>query len=88
MENKTVSNNLKANVNNEKIVKIGSKVKIYFYKSKKEAVYEIAFFGDLEKNIISSNSPLATAILGAKEGSEVKYLVGGVENKVKIIEIK
>jgi transcription elongation factor GreA len=56
----------------------------------KKETYTILGYWDTDekKHIIAYNSPLAKAILGAKEGEERKVELGGEEVQIKILDIQ
>jgi len=93
-DNQNLNQNLKSknkaseeNKNNCNVVKVGCKVKLLF-QSGREGIYEIVSFNpDLEKNQISSASPLASAIIGKKEGENVDFFVGENKKSVQIQKI-
>lgn len=74
---------------NSKTVKIGSCVKLKF--GKKTELYTIVhpYEADIEKDLISSDSPLGNALLGCEEGEIVELKTIPEESvKYQIKDIK
>jgi transcription elongation GreA/GreB family factor len=68
-------------------VKVGSKVKLLFGDGREDTFQIVPFNGDTRNHTISAQSPLASAILGKKEGEEVIFFVMGNKKQVKILKI-
>lgn len=72
-----------------KIVQIGSKVKVEYLDENK--IIEVKVSGSSESDplnyIISNESPLAQAILGKTENTEVTFRVKNQKHKVRILNI-
>ena len=73
-----------------KIVQVGNKVKILDIKYKEELEYAIVGFSeiDLEKNKISNESPIGSALLGKKKNDKVEVKTPGGIVEYKILSIK
>ena len=72
-----------------KTVQIGNKVKLYDEEFKEEIEYTIVGSTEvnLAENKISNESPLGTALLGAKKGQTVEVEAPAGKMKYKILEI-
>lgn len=75
------------NVSQENCIKIGSKVKLLFPDGREVTLEIVSFNGDVKNNKISAASPLASAILGRKEGEEISFSVMGNKKQVKILKV-
>ena len=73
-----------------KTVQVGNKVKILDIEYNEEMEYTIVGSTevDLAQKKISNESPIGSALLGAKKGEVVKALTPGGEAEYKILEIK
>ena len=73
-----------------KTVQVGNKVKILDIEYNEEMEYTIVGSTevDLAQKKISNESPIGSALLGAKKGEVVKALTPGGEVEYKILEIK
>lgn len=73
-----------------KTVQVGNKVKILDIEYNEEMEYTIVGSTevDLAQKKISNESPIGSALLGAKKGEVVKALTPGGEMEYKILEIK
>lgn len=71
-------------------VGFGSTVRLLNVKADKEIEYKIvsSYEQDIGKGLLSNNSPVANAILGAKKNQTVKVMLpNGQSNKFKVLEI-
>ena len=71
-------------------VTVGKQVRIYDYEDKVELEYRIVGTteADLEKNLISNESPVGKALLGKKKGATVSVETPGGLLKFKILDIQ
>ncbi len=79
---------IEENINKE-TVSIGSSV-ILFFEDGRKLEYKItdSIQSNPDKNLISYNSPLGSAILGAKRGESREFIAGNKKKKIKILEIR
>lgn len=71
-------------------VGFGSTVRLLIVRTGKEVEYRIvsSYEQDISKGLLSNNSPVATAIIGAKKGQAVRVLLpNGTSNEFKVLEI-
>ena len=68
---------------------MNSIVKLQFLKQNKEIVIQIVYPEDADSvnNKISIFSPIATALIGYKEGDEIEWFVPAGLTKMKIVKI-
>lgn len=71
------------------VVTMNSVVKISFLKTRKQTEFQIVYPGkaNLKEKKISIFSPIATALLGYKEGDEIEWIVPAGPTKIRIDEI-
>ena len=71
-------------------VTVGKQVRIYDYEDKVELEYRIVGTteADLEKNLISNESPVGKALLGKRKGATVSVETPGGLLKFKILDIQ
>jgi transcription elongation factor GreA len=71
------------------IVKIGSKIRIKYLTD--NSTFDLAIVGSSESDAItgkiSNESPLATALLGKKEGDKGQFSVNGKSIEIELLEI-
>lgn len=71
------------------VVTMNSIVKISFLNSKKSMQFQVVYPGaaNIRENKISIFSPVATALIGYKEGDEIEWIVPSGLTKIRIDEI-
>jgi len=71
-------------------VSFGSSVTLLDLDTEVEENFTIVgtFEADIDKNLISYNSPLAKAILGKEEGEEIEAILPGGEKEYEVIKIE
>lgn len=71
------------------IVTMNSIVKISFLDTNKQTEFQIVYPGkaNLKEKKISIFSPIATALLGYKEGDEIEWIVPAGPTKIRVDEI-
>lgn len=71
------------------VVTMNSIVKISFLNSQKQLEFQVVYPGkaNLKERKISIFSPIATALLGYKQGDEVEWIVPAGPTKIRIDEI-
>jgi len=81
---------LKGLKKNEEIIKVGSEIEIEYKETGKKLKLIIvgATYSKPNKMEISIDSPLAKAVLGAREGEVREFRVGAKKQRVQIIQIK
>ena len=78
-----------SNIKNDKIV-FGATIELFDEKSEKELTYKIVGIDEanVEKGLISINSPVARALMGKKIGDSVNVKTPGGEMSYKILKIE
>tara|TARA_B100001245_G_scaffold231033_1_gene211354 strand:- start:52 stop:525 length:474 start_codon:yes stop_codon:yes gene_type:complete len=78
-----------SNIKNDKIV-FGATIELFDKKSEKELTYQIVGIDEanVEKGLISINSPVARALMGKKIGDSVNVKTPGGEMSYKILKIE
>ena len=78
-----------SNIKNDKIV-FGATIKLFDEKSKKKLTYQIVGIDEanVEKGLISINSPVARALMGKKIGDSVNVKTPGGEMSYEILKIE
>ena len=78
-----------SNIKNDKIV-FGATIELFDKKSEKELTYQIVGIDEanVEKGLISINSPVARALMGKKIGDSVNVKTPGGEMSYEILKIE
>ena len=78
-----------SNIKNDKIV-FGATIELFDEKSEKELTYQIVGIDEanVEKGLISINSPVARALMGKKIGDSVNVKTPGGEMSYEILKIE
>ena len=78
-----------SNIKNDKVV-FGASIELFDEKSEKELTYQIVGIDEanVEKGLISINSPVARALMGKKIGDSVNVKTPGGEMSYEILKIE
>ena len=80
---------MEESIDNSK-VHFGNEVRVYDFDLEEEGTYTLmgSMEADIEKNIVSIESPFGAALIGAKCGDTVTVHAPGGDYRVKILEIR
>ena len=80
---------MEESIDNSK-VHFGNEVRVYDFDLEEEGTYTLmgSMEADIEKNIVSMESPFGAALIGAKCGDTVTVHAPGGDYRVKILEIR